>query len=146
MYSRGILGKYFTKRFGPNTMLHVWQNIHGMQPLPAIDLTLHQIPSQASSLAVAFAEWTLWNYYTGPRADTVNYYNESPLFPVIVESYFDLISPTQQITGNISLPRERLLRFCVRDGHRYRRAREPRYGVPGGRADDVPLHAHGEPE
>jgi len=102
MYSRGILGKYFTKRFGPNTMLHVWQNIHGMQPLPAIDLTLHQIPSQASSLAVAFAEWTLWNYYTGPRADTVNYYNESPLFPVIVESYFDLISPTQQITGNIS--------------------------------------------
>jgi len=101
-YSRGILGKYFTKRFGQNTMLHVWQNIHGMPPLPAIDLTLHQITSQASSLPLAFAEWTLWNYYTGPRADTVNYYSEAPLFPVIVESYYDLISPSQQITGSLS--------------------------------------------
>ncbi len=101
-YSRGILGKYFTKRFGPSTMLHIWQNIHGMPPLPAIDLTLRQIPSQASSLSVAFAEWTLWNYYTGPQADTVNYYTESALFPVMAESYFDLISPTQQISGSLS--------------------------------------------
>jgi hypothetical protein len=102
MYSRGILGKYLTKRFGINTMLHIWQNIHSIAPLPAIDLTLRQLPSPVtSSLGVAFAEWILWNYYTGPRADSVNYYSEAALFPVITETYYDLISPTQQVTGSL---------------------------------------------
>jgi hypothetical protein len=100
MYSRGILGKYLTKRFGSNTMLHIWQNIHSKGPLAAIDLTLRQLPSPVtSSLGVAFAEWVLWNYYTGPRADTVNYYSEAALFPVMSETYYDLISPTQQVMG-----------------------------------------------
>lgn len=101
MYSRGILGKYFAKRFGPNTMLHIWQNIRTVAPLPAIDLTLHQLPS-STTLGVAFAEWALWNYYTGPRADSVTYYNEAALFPVMTETYYDLISPSQQVSGSLS--------------------------------------------
>ncbi len=101
MYSRGILGKYFTKRFGHDTMLHIWQNIHSMAPLQAIDLTLHQLPS-STTLSVAFAEWTLWNFYTGVRADSVTYYDEAAHFPVMKETYYDLISPTQQVTGSLS--------------------------------------------
>ena len=100
MYSRGILGKYFTKRFGGDTMLRIWQNIHSMAPLPAIDLTLHQSPL-TTTLGVAFAEWALWNYYTGTRADTVTYYNEAALFPVMTETYYELISPTQQVAGSL---------------------------------------------
>jgi len=101
MYSRGILGKYFTKKFGSDMMLHIWQNIRTLSPLPAIDYTLRQ-PPRTSSLGVAFAEWTLWNYYTGPRADTVTYYNEGAQFPVIAESHYDLISPSQQVTGSLA--------------------------------------------
>ncbi len=101
MYSRGILGKYFTKKFGANTMLHIWQNIRAMAPLPAIDLTLHQLPAP-TSVGVAYADWALWNYYTGPRADSVNYYDEASLFPVMTESSYDLISPTQQVAGSLS--------------------------------------------
>ncbi len=104
MYSRGILGKYFAKKFGTDVMLHIWQNIHAMAPLKAIDLTLNsQLPTQLrTSLGVAFAEWAVWNYYTGPRADTVHYYNEGALFPVVAESYYDLISPSQQVKGSLA--------------------------------------------
>ena len=101
MYSRGILGKYFTKKFGINTMLHIWQNIRTAAPLPAIDLTLRQLPAP-TTLPVAFAEWALWNYYTGPRADPVNYYSEAALFPSVAETFYDLISPSQQVTGSLS--------------------------------------------
>jgi hypothetical protein len=103
MYSRGILGKYFTKKFGHDTMLHIWQNIHSMAPLPAIDLTLHP-----TTLSVAFAEWALWNYYTGPRADSVKYYDEAARFPVMTETYYDMISPSQQVTGSL---------FCLATGY-----------------------------
>jgi hypothetical protein len=101
MYSRGILGKYFAKKFGLNTMLHIWQNIRSMAPVPAIDLTLHQL-QPPTSLGIAFADWALWNYYTGTRADTVNYYDEARIFPVMSETYYDLISPSQQVTGSLS--------------------------------------------
>jgi hypothetical protein len=103
MYSRGILGKFFTKKFGSDMMRHVWENIHSIAPLPAIDLTLRQLPSPlTTTLGIAFADWALWNYYTGPRADTVNYYNEAAIFPVVAESYYDLISPSQQVTGSLA--------------------------------------------
>ena len=102
-YSRGILGKYFTKKFGHDTMLHIWQNIRQLAPLPAINTSLQQLPwPQTSSMSLAFAEWALWNYYTGPRADTVNYYNEAAIFPVIAEQYYELISPSQQVSSSLS--------------------------------------------
>ncbi|HTY58497.1 MAG TPA: MXAN_6640 family putative metalloprotease [Bacteroidota bacterium] len=101
MYSRGILGKYFTKKFGAPTMLHIWQHIRSADPLTAIDATLRALPTP-TTLGVAFADWALWNYYTGPRADTVNYYDEAAIFPVINETYYDLISPSQTTTGSLS--------------------------------------------
>jgi len=70
-----------------------------MAPLAAIDNTLQS--QYNSSLSVAFAEWTLWNYFTGPRADTMRYYTESPLFPVIAETYHALNVPSQQVGGSL---------------------------------------------
>jgi len=101
MYSRGIFGKFMTKHYGDDTMRHVWEHARGSSPLPALDATLRSLASP-TTLAVAFAEWTLWNYYTGPRADTANYYSEGALFPVMAEQYYDLISPSQQISSSLS--------------------------------------------
>ena len=98
-YSRAIWPKYLTKRFGADTMLRIWQTAHSMAPLAAIDHTLQS--RYNSSLSAAFAEWTLWNYFTGPRADTTNYYSESPLFPVIAETYYALSVPSQQVSGSL---------------------------------------------
>ena len=99
MYSRGIWGKYLTKRFAPDAMLHIWQTIASMAPLPAIDNTLKNV--YGSSLSVAFAEWALWNYFTGSRADTVKYYNEGALFPIIAETFYSLNVPSQQLSGSL---------------------------------------------
>jgi len=98
-YSRAIWGKYLTKKFGRDAMLHIWQTAHGMAPIPATDYTLRT--QYGSSLAAAFAEWTLWNYFTGPRADTVRYYDEGRLFPLIAETPYGLNVPTQQVTGTL---------------------------------------------
>jgi len=100
-YSRGIFGKFVTKYYGHDTMRHVWENARGSSPLPALDATLRALPS-ATTLSVAFAEWALWNYYTGPRADTSTYYSEGALFPVMAEPYYELTSPTQQISTSLS--------------------------------------------
>jgi len=80
-------------------MLHIWQTAHSMAPLAAIDNTLQS--QYNSSLSVACAEWTLWNYFTGPRADTMRYYTESPLFPVVAETYYALNVPSQQVGGSL---------------------------------------------
>lgn len=96
-YSRAIWGKYLAKRFGRDVMLHIWQTARGMAPIPATDYTLRT--EYASNLAAAFSEWTLWNYFTGSRADTVRYYDEGRLFPVIAETPYMLNVPAQQVTG-----------------------------------------------
>lgn len=99
MYSRGIWGKYLTKKFGRDAMLHIWQTISTRAPLPAIDYTLKNVYS--SSLSVAFAEWALWNYFTGSRADTSKYYTEASLFPLIAETVYALNVPSQQVSGSL---------------------------------------------
>ena len=98
-YSRCIWCKYMTKRFGGATMLHIWETAHSMKPLAAIDHTLQT--QYNSSLSAAFAEWTLWNYFTGPRADTTKYYSESSLFPIITETYYALNVPSQQVSESL---------------------------------------------
>ena len=100
-YSRGIFGKFMTKRYGHDMMRQVWEHARGSSPLPALDAALRALPSP-TTLSVAFAEWTLWNYYTGPRADTAAYYVESAIFPVMAETYYDLISPSQQTSSTLS--------------------------------------------
>ena len=98
-YSRAIWGKYLTKKFGAATVLHICETTHSMTPLAAIDNTLQS--RYNSSLPVAFAEWAVWNYFTGPRADTAKYYSESPLFPVMAETYYVLNVPSQQVSGSL---------------------------------------------
>ena len=100
-YSRGIFGKFMTKHYGHDTMRHVWENARGSSPLPALDATLRALAPPAS-LSLAYADWTLWNYYTGPRADTARSYDEGALFPTMAEQYYDLISPTQQTSASLS--------------------------------------------
>jgi len=100
-YSRGIFGKFMTKFYGRDVMRHVWENARSSSPLPALDATLRSLASP-QSLSIAFADWTLWNYYTGPRADTANYYSEGALFPVMAQQYYDLISPSQSTSSSLS--------------------------------------------
>jgi hypothetical protein len=98
-YSRAIWGKYIEKRFSPQTMRETWERIRFVQPLAAINQVL---VADSSSLQDAFLEWTLWNYYTGRRADTIAYYSEGMNYPLVREkdtTYY--VSPSGYFTDSL---------------------------------------------
>ncbi|HTR80530.1 MAG TPA: MXAN_6640 family putative metalloprotease, partial [Bacteroidota bacterium] len=82
MYSRAIWGHYIAKRFGRDAMLRTWEEIQSAPPLEAIDRAL-QKPPYNSSFNAAFAEWNVWNYFTGARSDSALYYPEGAAYPEI---------------------------------------------------------------
>jgi len=59
----------------------------------AIDLALQE---QGRSLSSEFANFAIWNYFTGSRADVVNYYEEGNLYPEIA------IRDTFLVTAKVS--------------------------------------------
>jgi hypothetical protein len=100
MYSRGIWGKYIEKRFGRDAMKHTWEQIATVRPLQAIDQVLGR-SEYGSSLAAAYAEWTLWNYFTGSRSDPAKYYPEGALYPEIAQTPRDFAPPSTTLDGSL---------------------------------------------
>ena len=100
MYSRAVWAHYIAKRFGRDAMLRSWQEIPLAPPLQAIDLALSKPPYDVGFKS-AFAEWTLWNYFTGARSDTVDYYPEGGLYPEIASLPVNFTPPSQPVDGSL---------------------------------------------
>ena len=83
MYSRAVWAHFIAKRFGPDAMRHCWEEARAVRPLSAIDNALRY--SSNSDFAAAFAEWTLWNYFTGGRSDSAQYYAEGALYRLVTQ-------------------------------------------------------------
>ena len=96
MYSRGIWGHYIAKRFGRDAMRRTWEEIRFMRPLKSIDFTLRTW--YASTFGMAFAEWSLWNYFTGSRFDP-QYYPEGAQYPEIAQDAADFTVPFRVVPG-----------------------------------------------
>ncbi len=79
-YSRGIWGRFVSKKYGRDLMRRSWDYMMHEPSLPAID---HALNDAGSSFRQAFLEWTIWNLHTYTDADTVNYYSEGLDFPPI---------------------------------------------------------------
>jgi|GEM_PF-334329 len=79
-FSRGIWGCYIQKRFSRDVIRRAWEHMQTVPSLPAMDAALSEY---GSSLRQAFLEWSVWNFNTGPNADTVNYYPDGKLYPVM---------------------------------------------------------------
>jgi hypothetical protein len=92
MYSRSIWPLYLQKRFGTDVMRSIWEQTRLSRPPEAMDRALR---GRQSSLSDAFAEWTLWNYFTGPRADTAAYYHEGIAYPLIAQSRVTFTGPRE---------------------------------------------------
>lgn len=89
-YAACIWAFYLSERFGRDIIKSIWTvcgNVQGDNVLSATDATLL---SKGSSLDKAFREFSVWNYFTGSRADTVNYYAEGYRYPVVK------VDPNQQ--------------------------------------------------
>jgi len=98
MYSRGIWGQYVAKKFSAATMRRAWENIPAVRPDAAMDQALRE---RSSSLAVAFSEWAVWNYFTNSRSDSVLYYPEGANFPRIRAEVIDFFPPDRTLTGTL---------------------------------------------
>jgi hypothetical protein len=99
MYSRSIWGHYISKRFGMDVMRQTWEQVRLTRPMLAIDNALRLHGSGAVS---AFAEWTLWNYFTGQRANPVKYYGDGAAYPQISQSPVEFTLPARDMPGTLS--------------------------------------------
>jgi hypothetical protein len=98
MYSRAIWGLFLEKRFGAGVMKRIWEYTRQSRPPEAMDKTLRE---RQSSLSAAFAEWALWNFFTGTRADTASYYPEGGAYPLIAQSRITFTPPSREMTDSL---------------------------------------------
>jgi hypothetical protein len=77
-YSSCIWAHYLSKRFGSQIIREIWQGCVEGNSLAATEAALGL---RGSDLATAFNEFAVWNYFTGPRADSVNFYDEGDRYP-----------------------------------------------------------------
>jgi hypothetical protein len=98
MYSRAVWVHYIAKKFGRDAVRRFWEETRADPPLQAMDNALQEY---GSSFRSSFAEWTLWNYFTGSRADTARYYPEGNLYPLITQMGVDFIPPSRDISGTL---------------------------------------------
>jgi len=98
MYSRAIWGHFVAAKFGRDLMRVAWDNIMSVRPLEAMD---EAFQTRQTTFRIEFSDWVLWNYYTGSRADSVNYYPKGALYPEIVQLPTQFVPPTGMLTGNL---------------------------------------------
>lgn len=82
-YGLSIWNHMLVKKFGPDVIRWTWERM-AKKPrggaLGALDDALFKAGSNFNREFVAFS---LWNYFTGSRADTISYYPEGHLYPEI---------------------------------------------------------------
>ncbi len=98
MYSRAIWGHYVSKSFGIDVMRETWENIKFARPQSAIDQTLR---AHGMDFAGAYAAWSLWNYFTGARANPATYYTDGADYPQVVQSPIDFAGASRDVPGSL---------------------------------------------
>ncbi len=99
MYSRCVWGHFISRKYGRDMMRLCWEQIRSAPPLQAIDNALR---SRGVDFSTAFAEWTLWNHFTGPRSDPAKYYPDGADYPSMVQVPVDYVPPGRDISGSLA--------------------------------------------
>ncbi len=68
------------KKYEPDVIRKIWEAIQKQKAFTAIQEILSKY---GTSFNQELASFGLWNYFTGSRADTVNYYSEGNLYPEV---------------------------------------------------------------
>jgi len=79
-YGSCIWAFYLTEKYGIDIMKKIWTKCGEVPGYNTITSTNSVLDSLGSSYDDAFREFTLWNFFTHNRADTVNFYSEGNLF------------------------------------------------------------------
>jgi len=78
-YGASVFAHYLAKRFGKDVIRRIWERI-GQKGTASLSVFDEVIPG---GMASAVEEFSLWNCYTGSRADTVRYYPEGAHYPEV---------------------------------------------------------------
>lgn len=90
-YSRAIWGKFVEKRFDRSLMRRTWEFMRQQASVAALTMAFSE---RQSNLREAYNEFAFWNYFTGNRSDTVNFYTEANNYPEIrLEDTLEFLSP-----------------------------------------------------
>ncbi len=80
-YGLGLWNKFLTKYWdGAGVIRDIWETIREVPALQAIATVLQQ---RGGSFAEMLTEFSVWNYFTGPRARPDEFYEEGALYPEV---------------------------------------------------------------
>lgn len=96
-YGNCIWNHMLTKKYGPDVIRLTWEKMIDFPVLTALDQALASV---GSSFQQEFGDYAIWNYFTGSRADTVNYYPEGSEYPEVKFNSTNIISVDTTITVN----------------------------------------------
>ncbi|MFC1514139.1 MXAN_6640 family putative metalloprotease, partial [candidate division KSB1 bacterium] len=81
-YGMSIWNHFIAKRYDPDLIRLVWERMHLAQAIDNIEYVL--INNYTTSFADALHEFYVWNYFTGSRANTIDYYSEGNMYPELI--------------------------------------------------------------
>ncbi|RKY86987.1 hypothetical protein DRQ09_05210 [candidate division KSB1 bacterium] len=79
-YGMSIWLHFLAKRFDINITREIWEKMSSEESIEAMDDALND---RGSSFSEEISRFSLWNYYTGSRADTINFYEEGKFYPEV---------------------------------------------------------------
>jgi hypothetical protein len=80
-YASCLWNHMVVKKYGPDVIQQIWSAIPEQPALRAIRQVLSKY---GTTLNQELADFGLWNYFTGSRADTIRYYSEGDLYPEVL--------------------------------------------------------------
>jgi len=79
-YSACVWNHYLTQRHGSDLIRQIWEGCIHDAALNATEDVLH---ARSSGLSEALHEFAVWNAFTGPLADTIQFYPEGHRYPQV---------------------------------------------------------------
>lgn len=102
-FGEALWDHFLVKKFqSPDLIRRTWEIMQdNILAIDAIDMMLQE---NSTSLAFEFADFGIWNYFTGSRADVVNYYEEGNLYPEIaIRDTFTVVNKVTVVDSSKSL-------------------------------------------
>jgi len=95
-YGNCLWNHMLTKKYGATIIKDIWTKLVDYPALDAVDRTLQEY---GSSFYEELIDYSIWNYYTGSRADTVHYYDEGPYYDEVVVELDHVFSADMRLDG-----------------------------------------------
>ncbi len=99
-YASSLWNHMIVRKYGADPIRKIWEKIPAMTAMQAIREAL---PEYGTSFEQELASFGLWNYFTGSRSDTINFYAEGHLYPEVRFNYQEtLVEPHAYVENSMS--------------------------------------------